>query len=216
MRTRLLDMRLMMGAILRDEETPSESFLESRYQMQEESISLIEKRYLGSAVDVQKLKEEFKKLQEVNARAVEFEQNNTKENISRYLEENVTPQFDEVDACLTNIIAYSNSEVMALETNISQIAQNTIFTFFSLLLLIFGSSFYFSYREKKNIRELEYRDMLFDRLSRNIDDVFYICLLYTSRTASASSVFTEESSNSPKIFCAFSVFTSISETPSLL
>lgn len=174
MRTRLLDMRLFIQTVLIDDETESASFLAERYQLQEDSIAIISERYLGPTEDIDRLNESMQALKDIQTEAVLNENIYTKEEMTVFIEEKVNPCYDEVNDCLLAIIRFADGRVMDLEKEVAQAATQTIVLFFSLLAFIVGFSIYFWYREKKNMKEIEYREMLFDGLSRNIDDIIYI------------------------------------------
>lgn len=174
LRSHLLDMRVLVRIVLLDEETPNETFLTERYQLQDEAVAVIAERYLGPPEDIQRLQSGIEALRAAQAEAVAYETAHTKEETKRFMEERVLPAYDLTNACLEEIIAFADSRVEYMEKSMSGAAQQTIFIFFSLLALVVASSFYFWYREKKSMREIQYREMLFDRLSTNIDDVFYI------------------------------------------
>lgn len=174
MQSRLLDMKIFVQMILLDEEMPSEDFFAERYSLQEESMRLIGERYLGPREDLRQLDESFEKLREIQKEAILYEASHSVEETRLYIEEYVIPRYDSVDECLSDIISFADRKIRNLEKEVSSTARQAIYVFITVLTLIIGM-FLFSWKlENKNMRETEYREMLFNRLSTIIDDVFYI------------------------------------------
>ena len=98
----------------------------------------------------------------------------TKEETALYVEQNIYPKYDAVDAALTKIIAFADQKIKGLEKHSANTATTAILS--SLLLTIFLPAYFLFafWRERKNIREIRYRQHLFDILSSNVDEVFLI------------------------------------------
>ena len=174
MQSRLLDMRLFVRTVLLDETMQSDVFFAERYRMQDESYAVISAQYLGSAEHVQRLRHGLESLRATQTEAIAYTGTHSAAESAQYVNEVVLPCYDELDDCLVTMIDFSDDQILLLEKKLFDTAQQAILTFISLLAFVLCATFFFWQREKKNIREIQYRDMLFDRLGRNIGDAFYI------------------------------------------
>ena len=174
MQTRLFDMKLFVKSVLMDETTNSGDVFDERYRLQNESVETIAERYLGPAEDVELLKERMEALEKIQVDSIDYAETHTAEETEQYLSSIIYPYYDDVGESLLAIIAFADQKVLNLESELSKSAQQMVAVFITLFVLIVLFTFYFWRREKENLREIQYREMLFDRLATNIDDVFYI------------------------------------------
>lgn len=177
MRSRLLDMRgfiiMMMTDPDRDTDTLHQT-LENRYAMQHESIDVIRDRYLGPSADVDALTDAMHALEEAQVQAITYAMQHTEEEIAAYIEDTLYPRYDAVNDGLMTIIAFADRKVQSLEQTAAQTASLAILSA-AVLTIFLPLYFLFMFRkERKNTREIRYRERLFDILSTNVDDVFFI------------------------------------------
>ncbi|MBC8569678.1 response regulator [Oscillospiraceae bacterium NSJ-54] len=97
-----------------------------------------------------------------------------REETAEYAEENLYPKYDAVSDALTTIITFADAKVKGLELTAEDTAAKAIFS--SVLLTVFLPGYFLIafWRERKNMREIRYREHLFDILSTNVDEVFLI------------------------------------------
>lgn len=178
MRSRLLDMKQFISIFLTDsfhsaEET--EALLEKRYAMQQESIDVITENYLGPKEDTARLQEKMNALIAAQAEALTFVSNHTDQEISAYLDEKIYPRYDDVSEALTTIIAFANNKIITLEkemesTGTISIAVAILLSGFIIVLTVITNR----QMEHKRRRDIADREKMFDLLSFNVDDVFFI------------------------------------------
>lgn len=174
MQSRLMDMRLLIGTVLLDKDIPSETFLDERYRLQDESLDVITEKYLGPQEDSERLAQSMKILRKVQDKAIQYTESHSAEETNRYVSEYVIPCYDNINEYLNVIISSADGKMIELKEELSGTARQTSLTFVVFLLFILSFTFYFWHREKKNMEEIQYRDLLFECLGRNIDDAFVI------------------------------------------
>lgn len=177
MRSRLLDMKSFLLNIVAE---PSwdidnvQQLLNGRYNMQYNAIEIITNQYLGPSEDTIQLLNAMNDLKNTQNNSLPLVLPITKEETALYVEQNIYPKYDAVDAALTKIIAFADQKIQGLEKHSANTATTAILS--SLLLTIFLPTYFLFafWRERKNIREIQYREHLFDILSSNVDEVFLI------------------------------------------
>ena len=177
MRSRLLDMRGFLPNILADSTNSIEEvrqILENRYSMQYASIEIISQQYLGPAGDTERLLAAMQDLESTQNRELPIIFPMGREETARYVEEHIYPKYDEVSESLDTIISFADSKIRSLEQRGAKTAAAAIVS--SVVLTIFLPAFFLLtfWRERKNIREIQYREHLFDVLSSNVDEVYII------------------------------------------
>lgn len=177
MRSRLLDMRAFLPNLLSDstiELNEVEQILQKRYDMQYSAIEIISKQYLGPEEDIEQLAAAMKDLENTQNSELSNIFSMNRDNIAKYAGKHIYPKYDKVSEALDTIISFADSKIQDLEHR----AENTgyIAILSSIILTIFLPAFFLLtfWKERKNIREIQYREQLFDILSSNVDEVFII------------------------------------------
>lgn len=184
MRSRLLDMKSFLLNIVAE---PSwsigevQQLLNGRYNMQYNAIEIITNQYLGPSEDTNQLLNAMNDLKNTQDESLSFVLPMTREETTQYVEQYIYPKYDAVDAAITKIIAFADQKIQGLEKNSASTATMAIIS--ALLLTIFLPAYFLFafWRERKNIREIQYREHLFDILSTNVNEVFLIYNLENER-----------------------------------
>lgn len=177
MRSRLLDMKGFISTMLIDSRREPEVLtqkLNERYLLQGESIDIIKRRYLGPAEDTAALDTAMQGLKTAQAEAMNVVADMSDEEIILYVEEKLYPAYDAVNDCLITVIAFADRKVQGLEKASADTARMTIISLALLTVVLPAFFLCLLLREKRSIREIRYRERLFDILSSNVDDVFFI------------------------------------------
>ena len=177
MRSRLLDMK---GFLLNIVAEPSydidstQQLLNKRYDMQFEAIKVISSQYLGPEEDTDALYAAMQDLAETQNKALPLILPMDKEATAQYVEANIYPKYDAVDQAITKVIAFADNKIKGLEKQAVTTSKRAITA--SLLLTIFLPAYFLFafWRERKNMREIRYRERLFDILASNVNEVFLI------------------------------------------
>ena len=188
-RSRLLDMRFFIMNMFTQSDFSEQdlrNILNERYEMQYDSIHVITSQYLGPKEDVEKLKSAMKDLEMTQNEALPDVLTMDAQTTAEYVEEKLYPKYDAVSDALETIIHFADEKVRSLEKQSRIMATNATIT--SIFVTLFLPSYFLFafWHEQKNIREVRYREQLFDILSTNVDEVFLImnqeqdCLEYVS------------------------------------
>lgn len=177
MRSRLLDMKSFLLKIVSEPSSDAQSMqqlLEERYAMQHEAIAIIARQYLGPAEDTQALSEAMAQLEITQDEALPNILPLDREETVNFVERYIYPKYDAVNDCLLTIISFADSKVQGLEKTSEATASWALIS--ALLLTVFLPAYFLFvfWRERKNIREIRYREHLFDILSSTVDEVFLI------------------------------------------
>lgn len=177
MRSRLLDMRFFILNMFNQpglDESYIRQILEERYEMQYNAVEVISSRYLGPQEDIAQLKDAMENLEAAQNEALPFILSMDEQSTLKYIEENLHPRYDAVSSALDTVIDFADSKVQSLETESRRMSVRA--TVSSIILTLFLPSYFLLAfrRERKNIREIRYREQLFDILSTNVDEVFAI------------------------------------------
>ena len=177
MRSRLLDMRFfILNIFARQDQDEAEirQIVEERYGLQHDAIEVIESQYLGPQEDIVRLKEAVGDLERTQNDALPIILPMEEQATLRYIEDNLYPKYDAVSDALDIIIRFADQKVQSLETESR--AMSVKATVSSIILTLFLPAYFLIafWRERKNIREIRYREQLFDILSTNVDEVFAI------------------------------------------
>lgn len=178
MRSRLLDMKQFISIFLTDsfhsiEDT--EALLEARYALQQESLDKITEKYLGPADDTKKLQEKMDELIAEQSQLLYSVPDYSEAEINDYLNEYIYPIYDEVSETLTTITTFANQKVLALEKEMKYTSGLAISTAVLLSLFIIILSIQNSrHMERRRVHDVADREKMFDLLSNNVDDVFFI------------------------------------------
>lgn len=186
MRSRLLDMKQFAILFITDPTNDKATLLElfdGRYSTQENTIEEIRGFYSGPESDVDALLGAMKDLETNQNAAVEviFERVDNDEDgvldseIAAYFEETVYPYYDAVNDSISVIIEFADGRIIELEKQAADASITSIVcvAVFSVMIIIFAM--YFIHLERKRHQsDVDYREKIFDLLSRNVDDVFII------------------------------------------
>lgn len=177
MRTRLLDMKGFLLNIIAESSGDLDTvqqLLEKRYAMQYDAIKVITSQYLGPVEDTAQLLAVMQDLEETQAEALPLILPMNREDTAQYVEEYIYPKYDAVYDALTIIINFADSKVEGVEHGAANTAVKAIVS--AVILTIFLPAYFLFtfWHERKNIREIRYRESLFDILSANVDEVFLI------------------------------------------
>lgn len=177
MRSRLVDMKGILPSL--NEESPGnvegiEKMLKERYATQYASIEVITAQYLGPEEDTARLLAAMQDLERTQNKALPLLLPMERGMASRYVETYLSPKYDAVDQVLLTIISFADSKIQGLEQSASDTAFIAIAS--SVVLTVFLPAYFLFafWRERKNVREIQYRERLFDVLSSNVDEVFMI------------------------------------------
>lgn len=177
MRSRLLDMRFFILNMFTQpdrNEIDIQQIVEERYEMQYEAIEVIGSQYLGPQEDIVKLKEAMEDLERTQNESLPVIFTMDESSTLKYIEDNLYPKYDAVSDALNIIISFADKKVQSLEIQAREMSVKA--TVSSIILTLFLPSYFLIafWRERKNIREIRYREQLFDILSTNVDEVFAI------------------------------------------
>lgn len=177
MRSRLLDMKTFLLDIVAEPSTDVqevEELLNQRYALQHEAIGTISRQYLGPQEDTDRLSEAMQDLEQTQLNALQVILPMGRDDTALYVEEYLYPKYDAVSQALTTIIEFADRKVQSLEQRSAEAAANAIAS--ATLLTVFLPAFFLVafWRERKNMKEIRYREHLFDVLSSNVDEVFLI------------------------------------------
>ena len=177
MRSRLLDMRGFLPNLIVDPASDIDEMrrtLEGRYSMQYAAIDIISHQYLGPGEDSERLLAAMQDLENTQDRELPVIFPMNREEIAQYASEHIYPKYDAVSEALDTIILFADSKIQSLERRGAETATAAIVS--SVVLTIFLPAFFLItfWQERKNIREIQYRERLFDVLSSNVDEVFMI------------------------------------------
>ena len=176
-RSRLLDMRFFIMSMFSQDDLDMDDLqqtLQERYTMQYDAIQVITRQYLGPKEDSENLLKAMQDLETTQNEALPIVITLDNAAISEYVEKILYPKYDAVNDALTAVIAFADQKVQSLEKNSRIMAVKA--TVSSVLLTVFLPSYFLIafWREKKNVREIHYREHLFNILSANVDEVFLI------------------------------------------
>lgn len=177
MRSRLLDMKSFLLNLI---ETPSnevesvQKILNRRYEMQFASIKIITEQYLGPEEDTEQLLAAMEDLKKTQNEALPRILPMDREETSQYVKKYIYPKYDAVDKSLSTIISFADSKVQSLERSAADTAVTA--TASAVVLTIFLPAYFLFvfWQERRNLREIQYRERLFDILSSSVDEVFMI------------------------------------------
>lgn len=177
MRSRLLDMRGFLLDILSQPSQDTDGVLDlfhQRYAMQYNSIQIITNQYLGPKEDTAALLAAMQDLENTQDASVPFILPMEAEATNEYVKTYLYPKYDAVNEALLNIIDFADKKIQGLERAATATAAKA--TISSVLLTIFLPAYFVVvfWRERKNMREIRYREHLFDVLANNVDEVFLI------------------------------------------
>lgn len=177
MRSRLLDLRAFLPNLVADSTidiTEVQQTLEERYAMQYASIEVISEQYLGPAEDTERLLAAMQDLESTQNRALPSICPLGREETAQYAADYIFPKYDAVSDALDPIISFADSKIQNLEYRVADTAATAIIS--AVILTIFLPAYFLVtfWRERKSIREIQYREHLFNVLSYNVDEVFMI------------------------------------------
>ena len=177
MRSRLLDMRFFILNMFTQpdrDEIHIQQIIEERYGMQYDAIKVIGSQYLGPQEDIVRLREAMGDLERVQDESLSVILSLDEPSTIKYIEDNLYPKYDAVSDALDVIIRFADKKVQGLETESRDMSTKA--TVSAVILTLFLPSYFLIafWRERRNIREIRYREQLFDILSTNVDEVFAI------------------------------------------
>jgi signal transduction histidine kinase/CheY-like chemotaxis protein len=177
MRSRLLDMRGFLLDILAQPSQDTDGVMElfdQRYAMQYGSIQVITSQYLGPEEDVAELLAAMQDLEKTQDAAVPFILPLEAEETNEYVKTYLYPKYDAVNDALMIIINFADKKIQGLEKDAVSTAVKA--TISAVLLTVFLPGYFIVvfWRERRNMREIRYREHLFDVLANNVDEVFLI------------------------------------------
>lgn len=181
MRANIWDMRNFLSTALTDSAWSLydvQASLDERITQQYSFIEVITSQYLGPPEDTVRLKEAMKTMEQAHSEALPllFDMEYTQK--PDELRE-LYSGYDAVNDALTTIIDFADHKVEGLKSAAIETASRTIAALAMLTVFLPAYFIIMHSRESKSIREIRYREYLFDLLSRNIDDMFFI---YNKRT----------------------------------
>ncbi len=178
-RSRLTEISLTLPAILENDNKGQldyvENMLKKRDHIQDESINFIREHYLGSSDTIDELVTYFIDLRAERLVAVErFTPKSDLSEITDYFMTQVKPYEDKVIHVLDIIEEGVDTRASSLveESKTTQTVADVVAI--ALCVFIILMIIYTTMSENKKNKAIAYREQLFDLLSNNIDDVFYI------------------------------------------
>lgn len=177
MRSRLLDMKGFLLNIIGEPSWDVEAVaktLNQRYAMQFAAVEEITEHYLGPAGDTAQLRAVMQDLATTQSESLPIVLPMERAETMQYAEQYLYPKYDAVDAALTKIIDFADNKIQGLEQRATDTAE--LATASAVLLTVFLPAYFLftMWRERKSMREIQYRERLFDILSSNVDEVFLI------------------------------------------
>lgn len=139
-----------------------------------EQIDYILQYYLGPAVQAQELNELVEALYRVEEEYLQDAEYRTLAENDAFIQQYFVPIYEEIDTNTNTMLAFINNTVQRLtaEANFTQAVMTVFALVMSLLLVLFAVLYQRSVSKK--IREISYRDFLFQTVSENVDTVFMI------------------------------------------
>ncbi len=178
MRTRLSEMELYLPTLLISDEEHAEEIkklLRERDERQDASLAIIEECYLGPEEDVMDLKQALAKVRAARIEAAEhFTGTGDSSEILDYLDEYVNPYGLAVDEVLARIAFYADYRIGIYMENTIQIKNLGVIGSLTLGVVMIIMLILTNMSEARKNREIAYREQLFDLLSSNIEDTFFI------------------------------------------
>ena len=161
MRFRLLDMKSFSSILIThnsDSSDDKSTFFQARYDMQNEAIDAIYERYLGPVEDVDALRDAMDLLIARQTDACDYSDGHTAEDVQNYMDENVYPCYDAVNACLDKIIAFADNRVYSLNQEVQHAAVAStavalLIAFSTIILTIISNR-----QERRNVEVLTLRE----------------------------------------------------------
>ena len=177
MYTRLLDMRSFLLGLIAEpthEVEKIQQMLDERYSLHFDSINTIAQRYLGPEEDTQELLAAMEDLKKTQDEALPVILPMESSGTAAYVEKYLYPKYDAVNSILLRILDFADNKIQGLEQRSSAASTNAIVS--AVLLTVFLPAYFLFvfWQERKSIREIRYRERLFDVLSTNVDEVFLI------------------------------------------
>lgn len=177
--SRLAEIRLILPTLLENDNTYQMeriyNMLKERDERQNDSIESIKANYLGPQDDIEQLIAAFTKLKKARLTAIDRLSGKIElKDITEYFNDKVDPYADAVKKILQQIESNADNhmEVTHKEADITQKVANTVAIL--LCVLIVGLVIITTRVEKHKNGEIKYREQLFDLISSNTEDVFYI------------------------------------------
>lgn len=177
MHSRLLDMKNFLLKILGESNQDTDSvqqLLKERYSMQYDAIKVISAQYLGPKEDTARLQAAMRELEKTQEGALPLVLPMEPDETAQYVEQYIYPKYDAVSEALSIIITFADSKIQGLEQSAADTADMSIISATVLTLFLPAYFLYAFWRERRNIREIQYRERLFDILSSNVEEVFLI------------------------------------------
>lgn len=177
MRSRLLDMKGFLLNIIAEPSWNTDSvqqLLQERYSMQYDAIEIITSQYLGPEEDTARLLEAMQNLERTQLEALPLILPMGRAETTQYVDQYIYPKYDAVNEALASIIAFADNKIQSLEQTSQDTATASIASAILLTIFLPGYFLLAFWQERRNIREIRYRERLFDILSSNVDEVFLI------------------------------------------
>lgn len=151
--------------------------LEKLYDSMKEPMEKLEKLYLGNSEDIQALRETLALLETEQGRFLDYASGSgiTGADIEAYSQERLSPLYDRALEETGHITAVAQEKKIGYGETADTLRKIMLIGSISLMALMVGTLFisqFVLYRQRK---ELLNRSLLFDGLSKSIDDAFFIC-----------------------------------------
>lgn len=177
MRSRLMDMKGFLLNLVADPESDIvevKQTLNNRYDMQYASIKIITSQYLGPAEDTEQLLAAMQDLEHTQSEALPIILPMSREETAQYVSEYLYPKYNALGEALDTIISFADSKIRNLEQSAADTSATAIISLLVLTIFLPAFFLFVFWQERKSIREIQYREHLFDILSSNVDEVFLI------------------------------------------
>lgn len=151
------------------------NLLEERNAKQYDLLKKIEQVYVGDKQDIEDLKEAMEQLVSIQMKAIKDCEGRIDYNEAMdYVDQNVTHHSDQVEEILERISNSADGKITGILHRTSM--QGIAWAIASIIMgfVIMGLIILMYQNEKKKRREIQYRERLFNILSKNVDDVFFI------------------------------------------
>ncbi len=178
MRTRLMEMRLYLlptklTAGIRQADDVYR-MLDERDMLQDESFAVIRNYYLGRPEDITALEAALTEVRLARRQAVRDCAGLPEQETALYLEKQVYPSSKAVDAVLQRIMDSADARVAEFRKNAESMRGVMLWGTALLCLLLIALVLFVNSNERRKNKAIEYREHLFNLLSKSIADVFFI------------------------------------------
>ena len=178
-----------LAFLLVDAMDPDETkeILSIRHELQDDRLDVIKTRYLGDMNDIEKLEQDLIALRTAQNDAIGYSQGKSEEDTTSYVNSTIKPLYETVISDIDHITSYAEFRITGFTDQASNFAIISIIGSVLLGAIIVGLTVYSHVTTTRKNREIAYRETMFDLISTNLDDVFFIYDKTSEKTEYVSS-----------------------------